>query len=225
MCGSSSNSQPKDYLSIDILLTFHQFLLLRTSIFAIPSNVFEGFAIFARMTSKPLSKGLRTSKSTPTGLQNDSRSLPRRSQGGPESCKDQPKSCQDRPKRLQDRPKRSFRAIQNSQKFSKRSPRSLKGHPRPLQEVFWASVLQSFPTVFQEHVGLARDGYVQRAVQIQTSRPIFWLQQSERAKLPWRSHRGITKEWQLLGSTSFPCGLPHWPGGGCGRSPLDNLVI
>ena len=107
MGGSSSNSQPKDYLSIDILLTFHQFLLLGTSIFAIPSNVFEGFAIFARMTSKPLSKGLRTSKSTPTGLQNDSRSFPRRSQGGPESSQDRLKRSQDHPKRLYDRPKRS----------------------------------------------------------------------------------------------------------------------
>ena len=108
MGGSSSNSQPKDCLSIDILLTFHNFLLLRTSIFAIPSNVFEGFAIFARMTSKPLSKGLRTSKSTPTGLQNDSRSLPRRSQGGPESSQDRLKRSQDRPKRPYDRPKRSL---------------------------------------------------------------------------------------------------------------------
>ena len=93
---------------MDILIICHQFLLLGTSIFAIHSNVFEGFAIFARMTSKPLSKGLRTSKSTPTGLQNDSRSLPRRSQGGPESSQDRLKRSQDRPKRPHDRPKRSL---------------------------------------------------------------------------------------------------------------------
>ena len=83
MGGSSSNSQPKDCHWMDILLTFHQFLLLVTSIFAIPSNVFEGFAIFTIITSKPLSNCLRTSKSTPTGLQNDSRSLPRRYQDDP----------------------------------------------------------------------------------------------------------------------------------------------
>ena len=105
--GSSSNSQPTDYLSMDILLTFHQFLLLGTSIFAIPSNVFEGFAIFTRITSKPLSNCLQTSKSTPTALQNDSRSLPRRSQGGPESSQDWLKRSQDRPKRPYDRPQRS----------------------------------------------------------------------------------------------------------------------
>ena len=108
MSGSSSNSQPKDCLSMDILLTFHKFLLLGTSIFAIPSNVFEGFAIFARMTSKPLSKCLRTSKSTRTGLQNESRSLPRRSQGGPESSQDRLKRSQDRPNKRYDRPKRSL---------------------------------------------------------------------------------------------------------------------
>ena len=92
---------------MDILLTFHQFLLLGTSISAIPSNVFEGFAIFTRITSKPLSNCLRTSKSTPTGVQNDSRSLPRRSQGGPESSQDWLKRSQDRPKRPYDRPQRS----------------------------------------------------------------------------------------------------------------------
>ena len=108
MGGSSSNSQPKDCLSMDILLTFHQFLLLGTSIFAIHSNVFEGFAIFANITSETLSKCLRTSKSTPTGLQNDSRSLPRRSQGGPESSQDRLKRSQDHPKRPYDRPKRSL---------------------------------------------------------------------------------------------------------------------
>ena len=107
MGGSSSNSQPKDCHLMDILFTFHQFLLLGTSIFAIPSNVFEGFAIFTRITSKPLSNCLRTSKSTPTGLQNDSRSLPRRSQGGPESSQDWLKRSQDRPKRPYDRPQRS----------------------------------------------------------------------------------------------------------------------
>ena len=98
----------KDCLLIDILTIFHPLLLLGTSIFAIPSNVFEGFAIFARITSKPLSKCLRTSKSTPTGLQNDSRSLPRRSQGGPESSQDRLKRSQHRPKRPYDRPKRSL---------------------------------------------------------------------------------------------------------------------
>ena len=108
MGGSPSNSQAKDCLSMDILLTFHKFLLFGTSISGVPSNVFEGFAIFARMTSKPLSKGLRTSKSTPTGLQNDSRSLPKRSQGGPESSQDRLKRSQDHPKRPYDRPKRSL---------------------------------------------------------------------------------------------------------------------
>ena len=132
--GSSLNSQPKDCLSMDSLLTVHQFLLLGTSILAIHSNVFEGFAIFAKITSETLSKCRRTSKSIPTWLQNDSRSLPRRSQEDPESCQDQPKSCQDRPKRLQDRPKRSFRAIQSSQKLSKRSPKGHSAVPRALQD-------------------------------------------------------------------------------------------
>ena len=134
MGGSSSNCQPKDCLSVDILLTFHKYLLLGTSIFDIPFNVFDGFAILAKITSETLSKCRLTSKSTPTWLQNDSRSLPRRSQEGPESCQDQPKSCQDRPKRLQDRPKRSFRAIQSSQKLSKRSPKGHSAVPRALQD-------------------------------------------------------------------------------------------
>ena len=154
------------------------------------------------------------SKMTPGASQDAPKRVPRAAKTGPRAAKIAPRDSKigprghSGPSRV---PKNSPRGLQEvTQKSQEPSKTSARG--------FWVSVLHSFPTVFQERIGLARDVYVQRAFQIQTSRLICWLQNS------WEVHRGITREWQLLGSTSFPCGLPHWPGGGCGRSPLDTII-
>ena len=130
---------------MDILLTFHTFLLLGTSIFDIPFNVFDGFAILAKITSETLSKCRRTSKSTPTWLQNDSRSLPRRSQEDPESCQDQPKSCQDPPRDSKIGP----RGHSGPSRTPKSSPRGLQKVIQQSQEPSKTSKREVWTSIFQ----------------------------------------------------------------------------
>ena len=111
------------------------------------------------------------------------------------SLKMTPGASQDAPKRVPRAAKTSPRAAKIAPRDSKIGPRGHSGpsrapksSPRGLQKVIQQSLPRllkedfghpfcSFPTVFQEHVGFARDMYIQRAFQIQMSRPIIiWLQ-------------------------------------------------
>ena len=106
--------------------------------------------------------GRELPKTVPRGPKTASRAAkiaPRDSKIGPRGHSGPSRAPKSSPSGLQE-------VIQKSQEPSKTSKRG-----------FWTSILQSFPTVFQEHVGFARDVYIQRAFQIRMSRPIIiWLQ-------------------------------------------------
>ena len=121
---------------VDYCSNFWRFLSLRTSIFAIPYNVFHGFSYFKLIASKMLPKSLLSSKNLPRWLQNTPKSLPRRSQDASKSSQDRSKSPQDPSRRPKKTPKRPLTAPKMRQRGSKMLPRGSKRLPR---EEFGAS--------------------------------------------------------------------------------------
>ena len=94
----------KDCLLIDILSIFHPLLLLGTSIFAIPSMVFEGFAMFA----KSLPKRFPSASEPPKVLQHDSKTTPRAYQDAPKTVPRASMTDPKAPKIVPRDPKRSL---------------------------------------------------------------------------------------------------------------------
>ena len=135
---------------------FHDFLTLRTSIFAIPYSVFQGFSIFQQIASKMLpevkkypqcdsKRPPRVSPETSKRPQERSKRLQElssRPQEHPKIAKIAPSGPSQRPTRLTRRPKTPPRAPKRLYRFqetSKRLPRGLQQDQYQLNR--WSSEL------------------------------------------------------------------------------------
>ena len=139
-CTWTANSDFVNQLTLKICpnypfkLIFHRFVMLRTSIFALPSNEFQGFSILQLIASKTLPKLKNTIQRGPKCLQNASKTLSRGSQDPPKTLPRRPKSL---PRGSQELPRGSQEASWGSQdapRHPKTLPRGSQDAPRGSQE-------------------------------------------------------------------------------------------
>ena len=103
ICTLISQLSSKFGANLPSKLNFHDFLILRTLIFAIPYSVFHGFSIFQQIESKMLSKLQNPPQHALRCVQNAPKRLPKGLQEASKRSQEHPKRPQGLPREPQDR--------------------------------------------------------------------------------------------------------------------------